>query len=97
MIEGRPPHSAIIEVNVGDGSVRMHAAEVQDDANGTFLEIRPKDCEPADIVSRSARALWKMALASIWREDPARALDAQWDPIRCAVLGHPFTGYLLSR
>ena len=48
------------------------------------------------IVSRSARALWKMALASICRADRARALDEQWDPIRCAVLGHKFSGYLLS-
>jgi hypothetical protein len=97
IVEGRPPHSAIIDVNLGEGSVRMHAAKVQDDENGTFFEIRPKDREPTDIVSRSARALWKMALAAIWREDPARALDPQWDPIRCAVLGHLFSGYLLSR
>lgn len=97
MIEGRPPHTALLDIDVGDGHVRMHAAELQDDENGTFFEIRPKDRDPADIVKRSVRALWKMALANICREDPERALDAKWDPIRGAVLGHDFKGYLLSR
>lgn len=97
MIEGRPPHTALLDVQVGDGTVQIHAAKVEEDGEGVIFDIRPKNREPQDIVSRSIRALWKMALGVIWLRDPGQAMSSQWDPVRCAILGYRFSGYLLAR
>jgi hypothetical protein len=97
MIEGRPPHMALVDVQVDEGTVQMHAATVEADGDGMIFEIRPKDRDPQDIVSRSIRALWKMALGVMWLRDPEEATSSEWDPVRCAIVGYPFSGYLLAR
>lgn len=101
---GEPPltidgHDAtcLLEVELGGGKVDIYAAHADETAGGGLdIEIRPKQRDPADIVARTIRALWKIALGCIWLDRREAALDSRWDDLRCAVLGAPFRGYLLQ-
>jgi hypothetical protein len=52
--------------------------------------------DPAEVVERTIRSLWKIALGCLWLARPSDALQPQWDLIRQAVLGAPFTGWLVQ-
>jgi HNH endonuclease len=86
-----------IEIKPGV-QVSMYVNEFEETANGGFrVRIRPKQRDPDDIVARTIRALWKIALG-VMRGYMGRpfALDPQWDGLREAILGAPFSGYLIQ-
>ncbi len=74
----------------------MFANEIQDLPSGGFrARLEPKHPEPS--VAVSVRALWKIALGVMYGGiGPPAALDPQWDPLREAVLGAPFSSYLIQ-
>ena len=98
IIDGHKPTSRL-DVRFEDGAtVSIFAAKVTDTPDGGFeAEIHPKQPDPPDIVARTIRALWKIALGVMWLGyGPQEALDPRWDHLRTAVLGAPFKGYLLQ-
>lgn len=87
---------ATIEVDGRAAQVQLSSLTKNADG-GCEFEIRPKQLDPEDIVARTVRAMWKMALGLTWLYSPGEALRPEWDPLRRAVLGYPFSGFLLQR
>ncbi len=96
MIECRQP-TAKLDVTIKPGvQVAMFVSDFEKLPNGGFrVRVRPKHPEPE--VALTLRALWKIALGVMYGYlGPAFALDPQWDPLREAVLGAPFSGFLIQ-
>jgi hypothetical protein len=90
--------TAHVAVELGGSRISFLAAAAVETQGGCLdIEYHAEKGEPADVVARSIRALWKIALGAICYHDRAAALDARWDHLRCAVLGAPFRGFLLER
>jgi hypothetical protein len=97
VIDGRDP-TARLDIEVDGGTVTVYASRADETADGGLdIEIRPVQRDPPDIIARTLRALWKMALGCAWLARGAEALDPRWDHLRHAVLGAPLRGYLLQR
>jgi hypothetical protein len=78
--------------------VTLYARRVEETADGGLdIDLQPTVRDPPDVVARTIRALWKMALGIIWLADRERALAPEWDHLRRGVLGYRFSGYLLQR
>jgi len=96
LIEGLDA-TAQLEVELDGGTARIQAARAEPTPDGGLdIEVRPKQRDPADVVARTIRALWKIALGVLWLADARAALDPSWDHLRCGVMGYPFRGYLLQ-
>jgi len=96
VIEGRDV-TAKLDVEIDGAAVTLYAARVTEIGDGGLdIEIRPLARDPSDIVARTIRALWKIALGSAWLRYGKEALDHRWDHLRHAVLGAPFRGFLLQ-
>jgi hypothetical protein len=90
---------ARVDVEVKPGiSVAMFVDKFEHLPNGGFrVHVQPKRAAPDDMVARTVRALWKIALGVLrGYQGPSVALDPRWDGLREAVLGAPFTSYLLQ-
>lgn len=62
---------------------------------GFRARVRPRRPEPEGALT--LRALWKIALGVMYGYlGPQFALDPQWDALREAILGGPFSGYLIQ-
>lgn len=97
LIEGREV-VAKLDLDLDGAKVTMYASKVEETADGGLdIEIRPKVRDPPDVVARTIRALWKIALGCIYLTNRGEALDPRWDHLRRGVLGYPFAGYLLQR
>ena len=97
VIQGRNA-TARLDVTIGGQDVQLFASRAEPTHDGGLdIEIRPETRDPPDIVRRTVRALWKMALGATWHADHQLALDPRWDHLRLGVLGHPFRGYLLQQ
>lgn len=95
-IEGRDA-TARLELELEGGKVTIDAAIAEPTPDGGLdIEIRPLRRDPPDVVARTIRALWKIALGVIWLGHGTDALDPKYDALRRAVLGAPFNGYLLQ-
>ncbi len=95
-IEGRDA-TALLELEIEGGKVEIYAARADPSPDGGLdIEIRPQQRDPPDVVARTIRALWKIALGAIWLRDGPEVLDPKYDALRLAVLGAPFNGYLLQ-
>jgi len=89
--------TAKLDLELDGAKVTLYATEVEETADGGLdIELRPTVRDPPDVVARTIRALWKMALGIIWLADQERALSREWDHLRCGVLGYPINGYLLQ-
>jgi hypothetical protein len=79
-----------------DVKVAMFVNDFEKLPNGGFrVRTRPKHPEPP--VALTIRALWKIALGVMYGYlGPRFALDPQWDSLRDAILGAPFSGYLIQ-
>ena len=96
-IAGRDATSRL-DLELEGGNVAIYAAKTEESEEGGLdIEVRPLQRDPADVVARTIRALWKIALACAWLELRDETLDPQWDYLRHAILGAPFKGYLLQR
>lgn len=96
-IEGR---DVTVRLNVdldGATAVLLAARADETEHGGLDIEIRPLERDPADIVARTIRALWKIALGAAYLAHGREALEPRWDHLRHAVLGGPFKGCLLQR
>ncbi len=90
--------TAQLDVSIDGQNVRIFASKVEPTEDGGLdIEIRPEIRDPADIVLRTGRALWKMGLGALWHADRELALERRWDHLRLGALGHAFSGYLLQR
>lgn len=95
-IDGRNA-TARLDVQLDGAKVELYAAVAEETEDGGLdIEIRPTRADPADVVARTMRALWKIALGCIWLARGDEALDPRWDHLRHAILGAPFKGYLLQ-
>jgi hypothetical protein len=95
-IECREP-TARLDIKIKeDVAVAMYVNEFVELPNGGFrVRVRPLHPEPA--VTLTLRAMWKIALGVMYGYlGPRFALDPQWDSLREAVLGAPFSGYLIQ-
>jgi hypothetical protein len=96
IIDGRDA-TAKLDVELEGAKVTLYAANVDETEDGGLdIELRPTVRDPPDVIARTIRAMWKMALGAIWLADPERALSREWDHLRCGVLGYRFSGYLLQ-
>ncbi|HEV7943825.1 MAG TPA: hypothetical protein VGP17_13635 [Solirubrobacteraceae bacterium] len=96
-IECRELATARLDIEIKQGvAVAMYVNECVDLPGGGFrAKVRPRHPEPA--VALTLRALWKIALGVMYGYlGPDCALDPQWDSLREAVLGAPFSGYLIQ-
>lgn len=95
-IDGRNA-TARLDVEFAGAKVEIYAARAEEMQDGALdIEIWPLHRDPADVVARTMRAMWKIALGCIWLAQGDDALDPRWDHLRLAVLGAPFEGYLLQ-
>jgi hypothetical protein len=84
-------------VEIDGGKVELYAARVDPWGNGGLeIELRPKLRDPPDVVARTIRALWKIALGALYLAQPERAISPECGHLRHAILGAPFKGYLLQ-
>jgi hypothetical protein len=95
LIEGREPGAELL-LDIDGARVKLLASAVATPDGGLDIALRPVARDPEDIVARTIRALWKMALGAMYLSDAVSALDRRWDHLRHAVLGAPFRGYLLQ-
>ena len=97
VIEGRDP-IAQLDIDLDGATVTLMAARADETEDGGLdIEIRPVQRDPDDVVSRTIRALWKIALGVAYLGRGSEALDPRFDHLRRAVLGAPFKGFLLQR
>lgn len=97
LIDGRNA-TAVVDLTVGGRTVKLFASKAEQTADGGLeFEVQPKTRDPQDVVARTIRALWKMALGALWHGDPPTALGSDWDHLRVGALGHPLKGYVLQR
>ncbi len=95
-IDGRDA-IARLDLEIEGAKVTIYAARAHETADGGLdIEIRPRHRDPDDIVARTFRALWKIALGCAWLSDRDASLDPRWDYMREVILGAPFRGYLLQ-
>jgi hypothetical protein len=90
-------HDAIarFDVEIDGGKVELYPGRVEPWGNGGLeIGLRPKLRDPPDVVARTVRALWKIALGAFYLAQPERAMGTEWDHLRHAILGAPFKGYL---
>jgi hypothetical protein len=97
-IKGRDP-KVLLTVQLGGGKVAIEAERADRMPGGQLdIEIRPLERDPADVVTRTLRALWKIALGVAFLDRGRDALDPRWDHLRCGVLGAPLEkGFVLQR
>lgn len=96
VIEGRDA-TARLTIELDGRTVVVDAARADErDDGGLDIEVRPLERDPQDVVARTIRALWKIALGSAYLAHGRDALDPRWDHLRRAVLGAPFKGFLLQ-
>ena len=96
-IEGRDA-TRRLTLNLAGGTVVVDAFRAEKNEDGVLeIEVRPQHPDPADVVARTIRALWKIALGCAWLKGGDEALDPRLDHLRHAVLGAPFKGYLLQQ
>jgi len=95
LIEGREPKGELL-LDIDGARVKLLSSAVATPDGGLDIELRPVVRDPEDIVARTIRALWKIALGAMYLSDAVSALDRRWDHLRHAVLGAPFQGYLLQ-
>lgn len=95
LIDGHSPTSRLdVQAEAGGPTVQLFASTTEH-ADGLDIEIRPKHPEPPDIVARTFRALWKIALGAIYMGHGSdAALAPRWDHLRQVVLGQPFKGFV---
>jgi hypothetical protein len=76
--------------------VALSVNEFTETPGGGFVaRVRPRHPEPG--VALTLRALWKIALGVMYGYLGCRyALDPDWDALREAILGAPFSGYLIQ-
>src|SRR3954454_16708507 len=68
-------------------NVQARATSAEESEGGWLdSEIRPVERDPPDVVARTIRALWKIALGCLWLAREREALDPSWDDPRQAVL-----------
>jgi hypothetical protein len=80
--------TAKLDLELRGAKVSLYAAKVEETEDGGLdIELRPTVRDPPDVIARTIRALWKMALGIIWLTDRERALNREWDHLRCGVLG----------
>ena len=97
VIHGRDA-TARLDVDLDGAKASLLAARAEETPDGGLdIEVRPVQRDPPDIVARTVRALWKIALGVAYLSRGAQALDPRWDHLRHAVLGAPFKGFLLQR
>jgi hypothetical protein len=95
-IDGRDP-VARLDLEIEGAKVEIYAARADETPNGGLdIEVKPVQRDPADVAARTIRSLWKIALGCLWLGRRSEALQPEWDPIRQAVLGTPFKGWLLQ-
>jgi hypothetical protein len=90
--------TAKLDLELEGAKVTLYAAKVEETEDGGLdIELRPTVRDPPDVIARTMRALWKMALGIIWLTDRERALSREWGHLRCGVLGYRFSGFLMQR
>jgi hypothetical protein len=90
--------TARLDLEIDGRRVTIFASKAEETADGGLdIEIEPQQRDPPDVIARTIRALWKIALGAIFLRDRNEALDPMWDHLRFGVLGYPFTGYLLQK
>jgi hypothetical protein len=95
-IECRNP-TARLDIEIKPGvRVAMFANDVEHLPSGGFrARVEPRHPEPS--IGLTVRALWKIALGVMYGGlGPKAALDPKWDSLREAILGAPFSSYLLQ-
>ncbi len=96
VIDGRDA-TAKLDLELEGAKVTLYAARVDPTEDGGLdIELRPTVRDPPDVVARTIRALWKIALGVMWLADRQAAMAPEWDHLRRGVLGTPFRGYLLQ-
>lgn len=96
IIDGRDA-TAKLDIELEGARVMLYAARADPTEDGGLdIELRPTLRDPPDVIARTIRALWKIALGVMWLANREAAMAPEWDHLRQGVLGTPFRGYLLQ-